>query len=260
MILDEIAAHAAKRVGEAKKRLGAEELRELALSLPAGGFRFESRLRGPGLSLVCELKKASPSKGLMDEAFDYRGIAADYEAAGADCLSCLTEPKWFMGSAVIFREVRRLVSLPLLRKDFTVDEYQLYEARLMGADAVLLVCALLDTRTLARYLEICDRLGLCALVETHEEAEIDSAASAGARIIGINNRDLRDFSVDRGRAARLRDRLPPAAASVAESGLSSPEDAAELRAAGFDAVLIGEALMRAADRKALLSEFRRATR
>lgn len=261
MILDELAAHARERVAAAQAEQPLGQLRELCAELgPADGRRFEQSLRRPGLAFLCEVKKASPSKGVIDPVFPYRAIAESYEAAGADCVSCLTEPKWFLGSDDIFREIRGCISLPMLRKDFTVDAYQLYQARLMGADAVLLICALLDTRTIARYLEICAELGLSALVETHDADEIASAAAAGARIIGVNNRNLKDFTVNLDNAARLRELVPPEAVFVAESGVSAPEDAAALRSAGADAVLIGEALMRAQDKAALLAAFREAAR
>ena len=258
MILDELAAHARERVRQAKEKIPPEVLRQEALSLPKGDFRFEHALRAPGLSFICEVKRASPSKGLIARDFPYRTIAREYEAAGADCISCLTEPRWFLGSDRIFREIRADVSVPMLRKDFTVDEYQLYEASCMGADAVLLICALLDTRMLARCLEICETLGLSALAEAHDEAEIRSAAEAGARVIGVNNRNLRDFSVDFSNAARLREKIPASVLFVAESGIRSAANVAELREAGADAALIGEALMRAQDKKAMLAQFREA--
>ncbi len=221
-----------------------------------GGQRFEEALRRPGLSLICEIKRASPSKGLISPVFPYLRIAGDYAQAGADCISCLTEPKWFLGSDEIFRRVRRRVSTPMIRKDFTVDEYQIDQARVLGADAVLLICALLDTKTLARYLEKCEELGLAALTETHNEAEIASALSAGARLIGVNNRNLKNFTVDFSNAARLRDKIPPDRLFVAESGVKTPEDARSLRRIGADAALVGEALMRARDRAAFLKAMR----
>ena len=258
MILDELAAHTAQRVRQAKERITLDEMRAMARELPKGDFRFARALQAPGLSFICEVKKASPSKGVISEAFPYREIAREYQAAGADCISCLTEPKWFLGSDQIFREIRADISIPMLRKDFTVDKYQLYEAKCMGADAVLLLCALLDAHTIRRYLEICDELGICALVEAHDEDEVESAVLAGATLIGINNRNLKDFRVDFNNAARLRDKIPATAIFVAESGVGSPGDAAKLKAIGADAVLIGEALMRAADPGALLASFRRA--
>ena len=181
MILDELAAYAAYRVEEAKKKLSPEEIRTQAEHLPKGDFRFEKALKKKGMSFICEVKKASPSKGVIAEEFPYTEIARAYEAAGADCVSVLTEPKWFLGSDDIFREIREAISLPMIRKDFTVDPYQIYEAKLMGADAVLLICALLPTEKLKEYLAICEKLGLTALVETHDEAEIASAVEAGAR-------------------------------------------------------------------------------
>lgn len=257
MILDELAAHTEKRVELAKEKIPFEELQELAQNLPKRDFCFEERLKGAELSLICEIKKASPSKGIIAEKFPYCEIAKDYELGGADCISCLTEPKWFLGSDEIFCAIRSENSLPMLRKDFTVDTYQLYEAKCMGADAVLLICALLDTATIAKYLAICDELGLSALVETHSETEIQSAVSAGARLIGVNNRNLKDFSVDLQNAARLREKIPPSALFVAESGVNSARDLARYKSIGAHGVLIGEALMRAEDRRAFLSELRR---
>ncbi len=258
MILDELAAYAATRVAKAKKSIPPDGMRQAALALPKGDFRFERALQTDSMALICEVKKASPSKGVISPAFPYLSIAKAYEAAGADCISCLTEPKWFLGSDQIFTDIRAQVSLPMLRKDFTVDEYQLYEAKRMGADAVLLICALLPTRTIARYLEICDQLGISALVETHDEAEIHSAVNAGARVIGVNNRNLKNFTVNFSNAAKLRALVPPSAVFVAESGVQTPADAAALRKAGADAVLIGEALMRAENIADTLSAFKEA--
>ena len=260
-ILDEIAAYARARVAADRKENGLEAVRELALqSGGAAGAVFEAALKKPGMSFVCEVKKASPSKGVISPDFPYLTIARDYEAAGADCISCLTEPKWFLGSDQIFREIRQTVSTPMLRKDFTVDEYQLYQAKAMGADAVLLICALLDTRTIGQYLELCGQLGLAALVEAHDETEIDSAVSAGAKIIGVNNRNLKDFSVDFSNAARLRDRIPPGIVYVAESGVTGPSDVAALKSIGADAVLMGEVLMRSSDKEGMLAALREAAR
>ena len=260
MILHEIAAYAAKRVELLKTEISPYEMRMEALNMPKGDFRFERALKKDWMSFICEVKKASPSKGIIDPYFPYREIAKEYEEAGADCLSCLTEPKWFLGSDSIFSKIRANIKLPMLRKDFTVDEYQIYEAKCMGADAVLLICALLDTKTVARYLTICDDLGISALVETHDEAEIQSAVTVGARLIGVNNRNLKDFTVDLSNTLRLRDKIPASAVFVAESGVRSPSDAAALKAAGADAVLIGEALMRAEDKRGLLKAFKEAVR
>ena len=258
MILDELAAHARVRVEAAKAKTPLETLRAQALRLPKGNFRFEKALKKNRAALICEVKKASPSKGVIDAEFDYLNIARDYQAGGADCLSCLTEPQWFLGSDAIFAAIREAVTLPMLRKDFTVDEYQLYEAKLLGADAVLLICALLDTKTINRYLAICDTLGLSAVVETHDAVEIQSAVAAGARVIGVNNRNLKDFSVDFSNASGLRKLIPDTALFVAESGVQTPADVAALRKSGADAVLVGEALMRAKDRQDMLKQFREA--
>ena len=258
-ILQTIAAHARTRVAADRAKISLEELKALCQEAgPGQGEQFVSALNRPGLSFLCEIKKASPSKGLISPDFPYLDIARAYEAAGADGVSCLTEPKWFLGSDDIFRQVRRTISLPMLRKDFTVDEYQIYQARLMGANAVLLIVSLLDGETLKGYLDLCRSLGLAALVETHDGQEVDAALNAGAEIIGVNNRNLKDFSVDFSNAARLRDRIPPGVLYVAESGLTGPEDAAALKRLGADAALVGEAMMRAPDKGAMLASLRRA--
>ncbi len=262
MILDQLADYARVRVAKDKETLPLDALKQLCADSSANRppFAFEHALRRDGLSFICEVKKASPSKGIIAEQFPYLDIAAQYEQAGADCISCLTEPKWFLGSDRIFTDIRDTVSVPMIRKDFTVDEYQIYQAKRMGADAVLLICALLDTRTIARYLDICRTLGLSALVETHDEAEIQSAVEAGAALIGVNNRNLKDFSVDFSNAARLRDRIPSGCIYVAESGVKNAADIAALRQIGADAVLIGETLMRAPDKRAMLARMREAGR
>ena len=257
-ILDQLADHARERVAAAKQSRPLEAVRREALALPKGSFAFENALKTDDIAFICECKKASPSKGLIAPDFPYLQIAKEYDAAGADCISVLTGPKWFLGSSAYLEEIARAVSIPCLRKDFTVDEYMIYEARLLGASAVLLICSLLDTATVARYLGICDELGLDALVEAHTPDEIASAVSAGARIIGVNNRNLKDFSVDFSNAARLRDLIPPESLYVAESGVTGPDDVAALRAIGANAVLMGEVLMRAKDKKAMLDAMRAA--
>lgn len=256
-ILDTIADHARSRVAADKERLGSDAIRALAADGgPADGQAFYDAVAKPGMSFICEVKKASPSKGVIDPVFDYLGIARAYEAAGADCVSCLTEPAWFLGSDDIFRDIRAAIGMPMIRKDFVVDEYQLYQAKVMGADCVLLICAILDTDTVARYLDICARLGLAALVETHDEAEISSAIRAGARMIGVNNRNLKDFSVDFTNAARLRERIPADRLYVAESGVKTPADAAAMKTVGADAILVGETLMRSPDKGGMLASMR----
>ena len=256
-ILDTIAAHARERVAADRRHEPLEALKARCTE-QGSGDAFYAAIRQPGLRFICEIKRASPSKGLIDPAFDYLSIARAYEAAGADAVSCLTEPKWFLGSDAIFADVRREIRTPMLRKDFVVDEYQIYQAKALGANCVLLICALHDTAAIARYLELCDALGLAALVEAHDAQEIDMAADAGARMIGVNNRNLKDFSVDFSNAARLRERIPATALYVAESGVAGPADAAALRQIGADAALVGEALMRAPDKAALLAALREA--
>lgn len=208
MILDELAAHARERVAADKAKISLEDMKAQAEALPKGDFRFEKALSGKECAFICEVKKASPSKGIIDPVFDFEAIAQSYEDAGADCVSCLTEPKWFLGSDEIFQKVRGIVTKPMIRKDFTVDEYQIYQAKVLGADAVLLICTLLDTETIRDYIGICDKLGMSALVETHDAQEMQSAVRAGARLIGVNNRNLKDFTVDLGNAARLREGAP----------------------------------------------------
>lgn len=255
-ILEQLAEHARERTEEAKQRLPLEKIKEQALALPKGDFAFEKALKKPGLSFICECKKASPSKGIIAEEFPYLQIAKEYEAAGADCISVLTEPKWFLGSDTYLKEIAGAVSIPCIRKDFTVDDYMIYEAKLLGAQAVLLICSILSTETIREYIGICDSLGISALVEAHNEEEIKSAVRAGARIIGVNNRNLKDFTVDTENSRRMRELVPKDIVFVAESGVQTAEDIKSLCEAGVDAVLIGETLMRAADKKAKLKELK----
>ena len=261
MILEQIAADTRLRLIEEKKLVSPEEMKEKALALAADEtFPFEKMLKEPGIHYICEVKKASPSKGLIAEDFPYLQIAKEYEAAGADAISCLTEPKYFLGKKEYLKAITDEVSIPVLRKDFTVDEYQIYEAKTLGAGVVLLICALLDTETIRSYIEICDRLGLSALVEVHDENEMDSAIKAGARVIGVNNRNLKDFTVDINNSIRLRELVDPKTVFVSESGIKGGEDMKALYKNGTDAVLIGELLMRAEDRKKKLAELRMETR
>ena len=255
-ILDELADYAKQRVHLSKQAAALEDVKARALAMPKGEFEFENALAQPDISFICECKKASPSKGVIAEDFPYLQIAKDYENAGADCISVLTEPKWFLGSDEYLRQIAQGVSIPCLRKDFTVDEYMIYEAKLLGAKAVLLICSILSPQQIESYLDICDDLGLSALVEAHDEGEIQTAVSVGARIIGVNNRNLKDFSVDTGNSARLRELVPPSVLFVSESGIKTPSDVEALRSAGADAVLIGETLMRAADKKVMLAQLR----
>ena len=255
-ILKKLADFARERVDMAKRKVPSEEIRKRAYELPKGTFAFEKALKNPGVSFICECKKASPSKGVIAPDFPYIEIAKDYEAAGADCISVLTEPKWFLGRDQYLKEIAEQVKIPCLRKDFTVDEYMIYEATLLGASAVLLICAILDDVQLKEYLAICDGLGLSALVEAHDDAEVDRALKAGAHILGVNNRNLKDFTVDTANSRRLRSRIPKNVLFVSESGVKTAEDVAQLAAIGADAVLIGETLMRAPDKTAKLQELK----
>ena len=259
-ILDELAAYARTRTEENKKRISLEVLKREVLNLPKKDFEFEKTLKkakdGGDIAFICEVKKASPSKGLIAEDFPYLKIAEEYEAAGADCISVLTEPKWFLGNDDYLKEITEAVSIPVIRKDFTVDEYMIYEARKLGASAVLLICAILTEEEIKRYIEICDGLGLSALVEAHDEIEIEMALRCRARIIGVNNRNLKDFTVDTDNSRRLRSLVPDDIIFVSESGVKSAEDIASIRESGADAALVGEALMRADDKKAKLAELK----
>lgn len=252
-ILDQLAAHARERTRQAKQTVSNETIRREAFALPRGDFSFENALKRPGMSFICECKKASPSKGLIASEFPCLEIAREYEEAGADAVSVLTEPKWFLGKDEYLREIASEISIPCLRKDFTVDEYMIYEAKLLGASAVLLICAILGKEQIREYIGICDELGLSALVEAHDEREVQTALDAKARIVGVNNRNLKDFTVDTENSRRLREQIPRNVLFVSESGIGSAKDVQMLREMGADAVLIGETLMRAPDKRAKLA-------
>lgn len=252
-ILETIAQATQLRVAESKKNIDYAQMRRCAEEMSITmDFPFRKALAAPGMSFICECKKASPSKGLIAPEFPYLQIAMDYEKAGASCISVLTEPKWFLGSNDYLKEITETVSIPCIRKDFTVDDYMIYEAKTLGASAVLLICSILSPMQLAEYLEVAHALGLSAIVETHDEAEMQMAIDAKAGIVGVNNRNLKDFSVDVSNSKRLRDMAPKDMIFVAESGIKTREDVATLEQAGVDAVLIGETLMRAEDKKAML--------
>lgn len=255
-ILDQLASYAYERTAEKKRKITSEEIRRRALFLPKGGFAFEKALKKPDISFICECKKASPSKGVIAYDFPYLQIAREYEGAGADCISVLTEPKWFLGSDEYLEKIAAAVSVPCLRKDFIVDEYMIYESKVLGASAVLLICSLLNEKQIREYISICDELGLSSLVEAHDETETDTALSAGARIIGVNNRCLKDFSVNPDNSRKLRKLIPSNVLFVSESGIRTGEDVEKLREIGADAVLVGEVLMRSADKKLKLEELR----
>lgn len=257
MILEKIADAARVRVAKQKAEIPFEKVKAEALSLGNNtGFPFQKALDKESIQFICEVKKASPSKGLIAPDFPYEKIAEEYQEAGAAAISVLTEPEFFQGSPEYLRKISQTVEIPLLRKDFTIDAYQIYEARLLGASAVLLIAALLDLATLGDYLDICEDLGLSALVEVHDEEEMEKAVNAGAKIIGVNNRNLKDFTVDITNSTRLRSLAPKNSIFVAESGIKTPEDIQVLREAGVNGVLIGETLMRSANKKEMLNELR----
>lgn len=255
-ILEQLADHARERTENAKKTYPLEKLREQALSLPQLNFAFEKAIRKKELSFICECKKASPSRGIIAHNFPYLQIAKEYEAAGADCISVLTEPKWFLGNKEYLHQIASTVSIPCLRKDFTVDEYMIYESRILGASAVLLICSILSERQIGEYIQICDAMEISALVEAHDEQEIAMAVHVGARLIGVNNRNLRDFTVDTENSFRFREMIPRDILFVSESGIRNAQDVEKLRQVGADAVLIGETLMRAENKAAKLTELR----
>lgn len=255
MILETIAEANRKRYKAAQLQIPLKTIKQQALSMEVNNdFPFERALAKSGISYICEVKKASPSKGIIAEDFPYVQIAKDYEKAGASAISVLTEPEWFKGSNVYLKEISQNVNIPLLRKDFTVCEYQIYEAKTLGASAVLLICAILDTDTLKKWIGICDSLGLSALVEAHTEEEVMSAINAGARVIGVNNRNLKDFTVDLTTCTRLRKLVPDDILFVGESGIKTNDDIEKLRKSGVNGVLIGETLMRNVDKKSALEK------
>lgn len=258
-ILEELAQYARYRVEADKKKIAPDIMKVMALEMGSpirGGFAFEEALRREGLSFICECKKASPSKGVIEPDFRYLDIARDYERAGADCISVLTEPKWFLGSDRYLQEIADAVAVPCIRKDFTVDEYQIYQAKVLGASAVLLICSILSEKQLEDFLSVCQTLGLSALVEVHDASEAKMAVEAGARIVGVNNRNLKDFTVDTENSRKLWDLIPDNVLFVSESGVKDEGDIAKIKQMGADAVLIGEALMRAADKKEMLNRLR----
>ncbi len=265
-VLEKIAARTRERVATEKAAVPLEEMAERARAAAAAelaaapdgqfAFPFERALRADGMSFICEVKRASPSKGMISEEFDPVAIARDYEAAGAAAVSCLTEPFWFKGSDAYLTAIAGAVSIPVLRKDFVVDEYMVYQARAIGASAVLLICSILTDEQLERYVALAHELGISALVEAYEPEEVPRAIAAGACVVGVNNRDLRTFKVDFGRSIDLRPMVGPERVFVSESGVETRADVARLEEAGVDAVLIGETLMRAANKRAMLDDLR----
>lgn len=257
-ILNEIAARTKERIAEEKFKFPLRELisqqnSDLAKHAEEK-ISFLEALKKPGMSYICEVKKASPSKGLIAPDFPYVEIAKEYEAAGASAISCLTEPFYFMGSDTYLREITETVAIPVLRKDFTVDKYMIYQAKAFGASAVLLICTILDDQELLEYRELAESLGMDALVEAHDEEEVARALKAGAKIVGVNNRDLKTFKVDMNNSIRLRNLAPYNVVFVSESGIKNAGDIAILERNRVGAVLIGETLMRSPDKKAALEE------
>ncbi len=258
MILDVLANAARRRTEREKRIIPPEEMKRQATAMDAEtGFPFRKALAQEGMSFICEVKKASPSKGVISKDFPYLSIAKEYEAAGAAAISCLTEPEYFLGSDLYLKEIASEAGVPVLRKDFTVDEYMIYQAKVLGASAVLLICAILNDNELSSYLEIAHSLGMSALVEAHDEEEVKRAVKSGAEIIGVNNRDLRNFTVDIRNSERLRQIVPDDILFVSESGIKNADDVARLYRNGTNAVLIGETLMRSKDKAAALEELRR---
>lgn len=256
-ILHVIAEKTKERIHEQEKEVPAEvlmekirerEKREAERPLPD----FLEALKKPGMSYICECKKASPSKGLIAPEFPYVRIALEYEAAGAAAISCLTEPHWFLGQDRYVEEIADAVRIPVLRKDFTISEYMILQARAMGASAVLLICSILSDEQLRSYRELAESLGMHALVEAHDEQEVYRALKAGAKIVGVNNRDLKTFTVDMANSIRLRNLAPRDVIFVSESGIKTNEDITRLYDNDVDAVLIGETLMRSSDKKKML--------
>ena len=245
MILDKIIEATKIRVAQEKEVETPEAVKAAALALPsATGFPFEAALRQQDFNFICEVKKASPSKGIIAEHFPYLDIAKEYEVAGAAAISVLTEPDFFKGDKKYLQEIASTVKIPVLRKDFIIDEYQIYQAKVWGASAILLICACLDVSTLTKFRELADSLGLSSLVEAHDEKEVQMAIDCGARIIGVNNRNLKDFTVDVQNSVRLRNLVQDDVIFVSESGLETPEDIQVLRDNNIGVALMGETFMR----------------
>ena len=245
MILDKIIEATKIRVAQEKQVESPEAVKAAALALPSDtGFPFEAALRQQDFNFICEVKKASPSKGIIAEHFPYLDIAKEYEVAGAAAISVLTEPDFFKGDKKYLQEIASTVKIPVLRKDFIIDEYQIYQAKVWGASAILLICACLDVPTLTKFRELADSLGLSSLVEAHDEQEVQMAIDCGARIIGVNNRNLKDFTVDVQNSVRLRNLVQDDVIFVSESGLETPEDIQVLRDNNIGVALMGETFMR----------------
>ena len=256
-MLDKIVAKTEERLIEAKNKKSLEELKEEVSKLEINDdFPFKEALKDPEIAIIAEVKKASPSKGLIAEDFDYIEIAKEYEQAGASAISVLTEPYFFQGSKDYLKEISENVQIPILRKDFTIDEYMIWEAKSIGASAILLIVSILDDVQLEEYLDLAHELGLSAIVETHDAEEIKSAVDAGAQIIGVNNRNLADFTVDINNSISLRSLVSEDITFISESGIKTKEDVTRLKENNVDAVLIGETLMKSDDKKAMIFQLK----
>lgn len=248
MILDDIVLKTKMRIDIEKKLIPLEIIKSEALKMNLEtGFPFEKALRKDKINFICEIKKASPSKGIISIDFPYLEIAKKYEEANASAISVLTEPYFFMGSDKYLNEISREVKIPILRKDFTIDPYMIYQAKILGASAILLICAILDADQLSLYLALADSLGLSSLVEVHDIDELNMALRAKARIIGVNNRDLKTFIVDINNSVNLRKMVPDNIIFVSESGIRNKTDIDNLKDNRVNAVLIGETLMKSKD-------------
>ena len=256
-MLDEIVEKTRERVETAKSIISIDDLKnEVSLMEITDEFPFKEALSGDDIAIIAEVKKASPSKGVIAEDFDYLAIAKEYESAGASAISVLTEPYFFMGSDDYLKEISENVNIPVLRKDFIIDEYMIWEAKALGASAILLIVSILDIVQLKKFLDLAHDLGLSAIVETHDGEEIMRALTVGAEIIGVNNRNLNDFTVDIENSINLRRCVSSDVIFISESGIKTKEDVTRLKENNVDAVLIGETLMKSDDKKAMISELK----
>jgi len=255
MILNRIVEATEIRVEKAKKKISLQQMIMLAKKNDSP-FNFEKALRKKDISFICEVKKSSPSKGIIVEDFPYIKIAKEYESAGAAAISVLTEPDFFMGKTDYLKSIKQNVPIPVLQKDFIIDEYQIYEASSLGADAILLICSVLNKDKIIKFTQIAGKLGMSCLVEAHDEQEIKTAIDAGARIIGVNNRNLKTFDVDLNNSIRLRKFVPQDIIFVSESGIKTAEDVKRLRENGTNAVLIGETLIKSENKRMALNNLR----
>lgn len=255
MILKRIVESTEIRVKKAKEKISLQQMMILAKKSDSP-FNFEKALRKKDISFICEVKKASPSKGIIVDDFPYIKIAKEYENAGAAAISVLTEPEFFMGKTDYLKSIKQNVTIPVLQKDFIIDEYQIYEASSIGADAILLICSVLNKDKIIKFIQIAGELGMSCLVEAHDEQEIKTAIDAGARIIGVNNRNLKTFDVDINNSIRLREFVPQNIIFVSESGIKTAEDVKRLRENGTNAVLIGETLMKSENKRMALNDLR----